>query len=148
MVDMSTEDEITAVLDEVRLLSHRAVLIAERLHATEPVTAAGRAVLELLHRSGPASVSAIARQRDVTRQHIQALVQTLLRQGLVGAHENPAHRRSPLIALTPTGARLVRRMTRREQRYLARIPLPVADRDLTRAREILAALRAAIDSTH
>jgi len=147
MVDMSIEDEIVAVLDEVRLLAHRAVQVNERLHGTEPVTASGRAVLEQLHRSGPASVSAIARQRGVTRQHIQTLVNTLLEHRLVTAGDNPAHRRSPLITITPAGTRLIRRMTERELRYLSRLRLRLADRDLARTRRTLAALRDAI-GTH
>jgi DNA-binding MarR family transcriptional regulator len=39
----------------------------------------------------------------VSRQHIQAIVNELLREGLVELRDNPAHRRSCLVALTAVG---------------------------------------------
>jgi DNA-binding MarR family transcriptional regulator len=62
-----------------------------------------RAALELLLVGGPATVPRIARSRGVTRQHVQALVNGLLAQGLVALRPNPAHKRSPLVALSPAG---------------------------------------------
>lgn len=137
-------DEIVALLDEVRLLFHRATQAAEHLHRTEPMTAGGRAVLELLHRSGSASVPDIARRRHVSRQHIQLLVNALLSAGLVTAQDNPAHRRSPLIALTADGEATIRRMLTREQHLFQRLRLPVSDRELTQAAATLAAVCTAI----
>jgi len=53
------DDAIETLLNEVRLLFHRAVQVAEELHAREPVTLGMRAVLEYLHRNGPAPVPEI-----------------------------------------------------------------------------------------
>src|SRR5581483_10613623 len=106
------------LLNEVRLTWHRLVQVGEALHRREPVTLGMRAVLEFLARQGPASVPAIARSRHVSRQHIQALVNRLREARLVELAENPAHRRSALVRLTPAGARLIDRMTAKEARAL------------------------------
>src|SRR5512138_3252979 len=95
------------LLDEVRLLWHVTVRTAERLHEAEPVTVGMRAVLEFLARNGPTAVPEIARSREVTRQHIQALVNGLLELRLVALDENPAHRRSALVRLTPEGQKTI-----------------------------------------
>ncbi|MFV2174079.1 MarR family winged helix-turn-helix transcriptional regulator [Actinomadura sp. LOL_016] len=51
----------------------------------------------------PATVPAIARRLGHRRQSVQRVVDTLARMGHVAVQDNPAHRRSPLLALTPTG---------------------------------------------
>jgi DNA-binding MarR family transcriptional regulator len=141
-------DELTGLLDDVRLLFHRAVQVAEHLHQDEPVTAGGRAVLEALQCGGPMSVSEIARRRYVTRQHIQTLVNGLLADGLVTTSDNPAHRRSPLISVTPAGVTLIRRMTDREQQFLGGLQFAVDRQEIERARRTLAAVRDTIGAAH
>jgi len=69
---------------------------------------AQRAVLEFLDRGGTQTVPEIARQRSVTRQHIQVSVNALLTAGWVEDRPNPAHRRSPLIAITASGRERLR----------------------------------------
>jgi DNA-binding MarR family transcriptional regulator len=138
-------EQMVALLDEVRLLFHVAAQAAERLHG-EPVTAGGRAVLELLHQAGPAPVPAMARRRNVSRQHIQLLVNALHSQGLVVAQDNPAHRRSPVIALTAKGRATIRRMLEREQKLLARLDLRVSAHQLEAATKTLGAVRTAMEA--
>jgi DNA-binding MarR family transcriptional regulator len=109
---------IEDLVDEVRLLFHALVQRGDELHAEEAVTMGMRAILELLDRSGPASVPAMARARRVSRQHVQALVNPLLDLGYVSKAPNPAHKRSPLIRLTRPGEETIRRMRRREAAVL------------------------------
>ena len=141
-------DHVTELLDEVRMLFHLAAQVAEELHAAEPVTVSMRAVLELLQQTGPAAVPDIARRRYVTRQHIQTLVNALLAEGLVAAEANPAHRRSPRIALTADGRRMIRRITDRERRFLAGLDLSLNPQELVSARRTLTTLRNAIGAAH
>jgi len=68
-----------------------------------PLTPPQRAVLEFLARGGPQTVPDIARQRSVSRQHVQVSVNELIARGWVETRPNPAHRRSMLIALTDDG---------------------------------------------
>jgi DNA-binding MarR family transcriptional regulator len=137
-------EPVVELLDQVRLLFHQAAQAAEELHAGEQVTVGMRAVLEALRRGGPATVPDLARRRHVSRQHIQTLVNDLLAKGLVAAEGNPAHRRSPLYALTADGARTIRRITDRERQFLARLDLPLDPDQIEGARRTLATLREAI----
>ncbi|MBN2887126.1 MAG: winged helix-turn-helix transcriptional regulator [Chromatiaceae bacterium] len=56
----------------------------------------------------PASAPAIARQMGVTRQGANKQLALLEKQGLVRKGANPAHKRSPLFALTEDGQRCYR----------------------------------------
>ena len=133
------------LFDEVRLLEHQLIRTATTLHDDLDVTIPGRAVLEFLHRSGPASVPEIARARLVTRQHIQAIVDTLLEAGQLERLTNPAHRRSVLLTLSPAGAGLIAEMHRREERYLDARLDGVDRADVTAATRLLAAVRHRLD---
>lgn len=133
------------LIDEVRLLFHALVRSGDRLHAADAVPTGQRAVLEFLARNGPATVPDIARRRRVTRQHIQALVNPLVERGLVEPRPNPAHRRSPLMCLTPDGERTFRRMQQREARVLGRVEGLVGDARLKRAAATLRSVRGALE---
>jgi len=135
---------LDGLLDQVRLLWHVMGRAAESLHQDEPVTLGGRAVLEFLVRNGPAAVPDIARSRHVTRQHIQALVNALRELRLVSLDDNPAHRRSALVRLTPEGRKAIDRMTRRERRFLDGLALKARPDDLRRAAATLSAVREAL----
>lgn len=137
----AVEASVGALLDEVRMLFHRTVQVAEELHAGEPVTLGMRAVLESVFRQGPASVPQIARRRLVTRQHIQSLVNGLQEHGLVVLEPNPAHRRSALVALSPAGRRLIERMLRREAGFYSGMNLDVGPEAIGQAARTLARVR-------
>lgn len=57
----------------------------------------------------PLTAPQVGEAMGVTRQGAQKQLNLLLEQGLVEAHPNPAHRRSPLYALTPQGLALYRK---------------------------------------
>ena len=84
----------------------------------EGLSPSHRAVLESLLEGGPQTVPALARARPVARQHIQVLVNDLLRMELVETRENPAHRRSPHISVTPRGRRVFTEVRSEESRIL------------------------------
>ena len=63
---------------------------------------------------GAMTVPQIAKLKGVTRQHIQLLADALVAAGLAAVKENPAHRRSSLIALTEKGKRVFAKMRARE----------------------------------
>jgi DNA-binding MarR family transcriptional regulator len=129
------------LLDEVRLLWHAMTRSAEGLHQGEPVTLGMRGVLEYLARHGPATVPTVARERHVTRQHIQTLVNALLSLDLVSLQQNPAHRRSALVHLTAAGAAMFERMKRRERRRLRELALSLPAGEVARAIETLRTVR-------
>lgn len=70
------------------------------------VSVADRAVMEFLYPDAALSVPQIAERYQVSRQHVQVTVNSLLDKKLVLTRENPRHRRSPLIVLSARGRRL------------------------------------------
>jgi DNA-binding MarR family transcriptional regulator len=140
-------EPVETLIDEVRLLYHRAVQVIEELHREEPVTVGMRAVLEFLHRQGPTPVPHMARSRLVSRQHIQSLVNALLERGLVESRSNPAHKRSSLVALTDAGERVIQRMRKREADWLARTKLAPTRSEIQRAARTLRDVRRALGGT-
>lgn len=134
--------DVLRLFDEVHLLHARLGQFMEDLHGTA-VTAPERAVLEYLRAHGPTPVPHIARDRMMTRQHIQGIVDALLPRHLVRADHNPAHRRSSLIVLTEAGRQALDDMQHRELRELrARLATsPVTMGKIAAATEVLARLR-------
>src|SRR5262245_59699820 len=137
-------DAVEVLLNEVRLTFHRAVQVAEELHAAEPVTVGQRAVLEFLQREGPTAVPAIARARRVTRQHVQVLVNGLIDEALVELRDNPAHQRSSLVALTPAGELSISRMKKREAHRLTGTRFGATRAEIECATRTLRAVRQAL----
>lgn len=128
------------LVDEVRLSFHAFSEFARRAH-DERIDPSGRAVLEFLSRNPPSTVPAVARARGVTRQHIQSIVNGLQADGLIEAEPNPAHKRSPLFALTADGRALMDAIADTESRLVEPI-LKALDTDrLIEATETLAHVR-------
>jgi DNA-binding MarR family transcriptional regulator len=76
-------------------------------------------LLRSLHRDGPQTVPRLARTRPVARQRIQRLADELAAAGLVRFEANPAHRRSRLLALTPSGEALFRELDGKVRAFAA-----------------------------
>lgn len=90
----------------------------ERIGATPPAGAGSLGLLRSLAKEGPQPVPQLARDRDVSRQHIQTMVNDLAEQGLVEFIDNPAHKRSKLVAITESGKiRLAALLERVEDAY-------------------------------
>ncbi len=108
-MDNSTD----ALINEVRIFYQSLVQVVTELHGDQ-ISIGMRAVLEYLLKNGPVTVPTIARQRRVSRQRIQTLVNQLLNKSMVESTANPASKRSPLIALTSLGKQTIEDMRRKE----------------------------------
>jgi len=76
----------------------------DQLVASLGLTSARWQMLGSLALAGtPLTAPQIGEGMGVTRQGAQKQLNLLLEEGLVESHPNPAHRRSPLYALTPQG---------------------------------------------
>ena len=139
------KNEIDELLNEVRLFHNHIVQVGEALHADESVTLGMRAVLEFLLKGGPMTVPDMARNRSVTRQHIQVIVNTLLDEKLITLKVNPAHKRSSLVALTPEGRQTIQRMRQREGRLFDRTDFGITGNQLRTARRTLEKVRVALN---
>lgn len=134
-------DAVGLLIDETRLLFHRMKLAAEQLHGAEGITACMRGVLFGLDHSDPQTVPQMARARPVSRQHIQMLVNPLVERRCVELADNPAHKRSKLVRLTPKGQRLVDRMRKRESKVLGALGTGMSERQLRSAAAVVRSLR-------
>ena len=133
-----------ALFNETRLLFHALKHWAEILHEGLAISVAMRGVLELILLQGPASVPDMARARGVSRQHIQQQVDALLEKDFVRREDNPAHKRSPLIALTDKGRAVIQSMRAEELDALSRLQVGVSDSSIQEATHVLSAWRHAL----
>lgn len=70
-------------------------------------------VLRLLKVKGPQTVPQLARYRYVPRQSVQKLANEMLSDGVIEFLNNPAHKRSKLLRLTPKGEAVFAEMSDR-----------------------------------
>ncbi|MDR0703253.1 MAG: MarR family transcriptional regulator [Azoarcus sp.] len=88
----------------------------------------------------PPSVPQIAAFMGITRQGVQKQVNLLVEEGLFQALPNPAHKRSPLYALTRQGEETYRDLHQRWQQHVEAISSNFSTADLDAAIRVLSAL--------
>ncbi len=101
------------------------------------LTVTGRAVLEQIHDNGPLPVPRIADALIAPRQFVQKTVDELTAKGLVERRQNAAHRRSALIALTPSGVQLINKVLSHENVVTSRVASHLTPDDLAIARSVI-----------
>lgn len=138
-------DALVSLINETRALFHRMADTSDNLHSKEGVTAGMRGIMLNLYDEGPLTVSHMARIRPVSRQHIQILVNALLKSGLANKMDNPHHKRSPLIELTTKGRTCLETMQKREFAYLDDLPLGVSVKKIKKASLCLEAFRRSLE---
>ena len=102
------------LIDAVNRLHFELGSMAARIHGESDASAPHRALLRNLIEIGPRTVPQLAGLRSVSRQFVQKLVNQLLKEGLVEYIDNPAHKRSKLVRITPRGYAAYRAMRDRE----------------------------------
>jgi DNA-binding MarR family transcriptional regulator len=119
--------------------------LAEHLARPAGVTAAWWQVLGAVLRE-PLSVSAIAREMGITRQAVQRTADVLAERGFAEYHDNPAHRRAKLVAITPEGRAAISGINPHHARHAAELASIVGAEQLAEAVEALTKLSAALDA--
>jgi DNA-binding MarR family transcriptional regulator len=142
---MTKAEKMTALTQAVRGVFNRLRALGDQLHGDLEITTAMRAVMETLSAAGPMTVPQIAKLKGVTRQHIQLLADALAEADLAVVKENPAHRRSSLIALTDKGKRAFAKMRAREEPVIDEIAWEFDASELERATGVLNRLAARLD---
>lgn len=137
---------LESVIGETVSLFHRLRAVAEEVHHQGDLTAGKLGVLRDLDLSGPQTVPQMARARPVSRQYIQTLVDQLTDDGHVELVDNPSHKRSRLVRLTPRGKALVDAATRRQAKVFSRLKIGVPEKDLRTAASVLRAMRGFFES--
>ena len=137
---------LLSAIGRISRLHFRLGALAERLHGQGLLTAGRRALLRNLKTLGPRTVPELAAMRPVSRQHIQMLVNELLRDGLVVLADNPAHRRSKHVRITAKGKAALAAMEAREAPLVKDLAGRFSRRDLARLDSLLARLGNAVDA--
>ena len=114
----------------IRRLFRALAQLADTYLQAHGLTAADRAVLEFLYPEAALSVPEIAARYQVSRQHIQVTVNTLLEDGFLETRPNPRHKRSPLFALTQVGRELFNKVRAAESELLDELFANIAPHDV------------------
>lgn len=133
------EAELYALTGQIRTLFHKMANTIDELHWENGITAGMRAVLEMLS-AGDKTVPEMARLRQVSRQHIQLLVNDLIEAGFAETKTNPAHKRSSLISQTQKGSQAFAKVREKEKRLLSTAAKKINANDLQASRDVLTAL--------
>lgn len=89
---------------------------------------------------GPLTVPQIAQMRPTSRQRMQRLADELAAEGLVKFIDNPRHRRSKLVQLTPEGEARYRELDARLLGIALSVGTALGEADLRRTIEVVRAL--------
>ncbi len=127
-------------------LFHRLAAVVEDIHGREKIKAGQRGVLRSLEKKGSLTVPELARMRPVSRQHIQVIINELLKKDIVELIPNPAHKRSKLVNMTEKGKKLYYSLSAKEEKILKKFGISVTKKDLVITVEALKSIREAFES--
>src|SRR6266511_5548656 len=86
---------------------------------------------------GPLTVPQIAQMRPTSRQRMQRLADELAAEGLVEFLDNPQHRRSKLVRLTPRGDARYRELSTRFLAIASTMGIGLSEADIRKTAEIV-----------
>src|SRR6266511_1450200 len=86
---------------------------------------------------GPLTVPQIAQMRPTSRQRMQRLADELAAEGLVEFLDNPRHRRSKLVRLTPRGDARYRELSTRFLAIASTMGIGLSEADIRKTAEIV-----------
>jgi DNA-binding MarR family transcriptional regulator len=129
-----------AVVREVRPLVLNSVRVVEAGGRANGLSVGMRAVLEVLAEAGAVTVPELAARLELARQGVQRLVNELMGLGYVEVRDNPRHRRSVLIAVTPVGHGVFSRLRAAELEQLGGMAVECSPEEIAAAAKVLRAL--------
>lgn len=139
--DETTDELVTALLTASRVL----VAVAARSLAehNESVTITQFRTLVVLRNQPDMSLNQLADQLGVNASTAMRMINRLLKSDLVTRRENPDNRREILLALTPSGRKIVQTVTKRRRAEINRIVSAMAT---PHRAELITALHAFADA--
>ncbi|MGP9539326.1 MarR family winged helix-turn-helix transcriptional regulator [Brachybacterium sp. AOP43-C2-M15] len=114
-------DRLAEVYVAIGPVYRRVARIVDRDEQLSGLSVGVRNVLDQLRRGGDLTVPQLARGQELSRQFVQRTVNDAREAGLVELRENPAHRRSHLVHLTPPGTAAIEAVIARERELLGRV---------------------------
>lgn len=95
--------------------------------------------------NGPATVAEIARVFGLARQSVQRVADLLVEDELAVYRDNPRHRRAKLLALTPAGGKVIRKIQSAQREWANRLGAQVGEDSLRRGVAALATVMEAVE---
>ncbi|MGI9568620.1 MAG: MarR family winged helix-turn-helix transcriptional regulator [Desulfobulbia bacterium] len=141
----ASEKQLYALILSIRGNQEHLAALGDQLHQDIPITPAMREVLEHLCSAGPKTAPEIARNKKVSRQHIQQLVDKFASHQLVEFVPNPAHKRSARVRVTKHGAQTFATMRQREQAVLKKLCASLSEDEVRDANRALVKLQSVIN---
>jgi DNA-binding MarR family transcriptional regulator len=139
-----TEAElISLILEDVYALSAALSRVGQVIARGEKQTYARWQVLNAAA-AGDKTVSQLARQLGVTRQAVKRMADDLAKKRLVSYRDNPGHRRSAFVILTPEGRRVLRRLANRSRHFREHLAKRTTRRGLAELRQSVRELSDAV----
>lgn len=102
-------------------------------------------LLEVLATEGPMTMSDLARRRSVSRQYIQKIACTPIREKWITLEPNPADRRAPLMTITTDGLRRMRTHRRQLKTALRVVSQHFDAEDVAKATATVSLMRSVLD---
>ena len=124
--------ELYQLIWQTRRLFQRLRACSDEMLEGKGINSSQRAILEFLHSSDPKTVSQVAREKSVSRQHVQTLTNSLIDLKLVKCVENPGHKRSPLLKLTRKGSQLFQSIRQEEAAFIQKMEKQFSANDITK----------------
>jgi DNA-binding MarR family transcriptional regulator len=144
--DDETVSALESMFEETFALFQQLRATGDNIYVKNPLSEGMRSVLRGLERFGPQTVPQLARRRQCSRQRVQLLVNDLVDDDYVVLIENPAHKRSSLVDLTPRGRSLIEAMHRREMMLLRGLEVNVPANELREAAAVVRSVRNRLES--
>ncbi len=91
------------------------------------------------------SVAQVARERGLTRQSVQQIANSLVRDGFAKFEDNDRHKSSKLLTPTERGRKVVLALNERSIAWMNRIAASVPLADLKTTLEVMAKLRGQLE---
>ena len=95
--------------------------------------------------TGEKTIPGVAREMGLTRQSVQRTADVLVADGLAEFSPNPAHKRSPLLGLTPDGRSVLGEIQRGQIGWSNQISKGWSERSLATSLRVLRDLRACLE---
>lgn len=122
--------------------------LSDQLHSGHGLSTATRSVLTLLELHGPLTLSEIARDRAVSRQFIQKIAGSLIKNGLIDTLPNAANKKSPKLMLTVRGRQSVADIFAREQAIRDHLSMTITQPELRQANVVLTKVNETLKDNH
>lgn len=139
--DKQPNQETNDLIVEVFRLNGLLLSTADKLVAKFGLTGARWQVLgAIAQNEAPESTARLARNMGLTRQSVQRIVNEMVAEGMLSLEENPHHKRSKLVLMTPKGTKAFEQAIALQQPWVKALSEGISKKRLKEAREVLVTL--------